>query len=358
MRKIFLLIPSDRPVGPVKGAYALANSLTDWTEVTLVSLKKGPGALVPLDPRVNHLCLADGEKSMIGRLRCYQSLLLSAGGRRQTASISMCFSADAVNALCCRQAAICASVRGNLMTNYRLDYGFPGILLAATHLFSLRCFDQVVAMTESMARQIRRFTGVAPAVIGNFVDESALSEFRQPACQQGPLRFVFAGSLSRRKQPWLILEAISDLRARGIETSLELIGSGPLRSSLEEAIVRLDLRSAVRMHGFVPSPYPLIAQADAMVLPSLSEGVSRAALEALYLGTPCVLRDADGSGELISDGWNGALFQDNGQLAEAMLRAASLSRTHTERIRPSLLPQTFSQAMAAARYARLMEQLP
>ena len=51
-----------------------------------------------------------------------------------------------------------------------------------------------------------------------------------------------------------------------------------------------------------------------MVLPSFSEGVSRSALEALFLGVPCVLRDVDGASELIHDGINGYLFNENSEL--------------------------------------------
>ena len=44
MRQIFITVPSPHPTGPIKGAYALANALAAERQVTLVTLKRGPGA--------------------------------------------------------------------------------------------------------------------------------------------------------------------------------------------------------------------------------------------------------------------------------------------------------------------------
>ena len=49
---IFILIPADIPTGPVKGAYALANSLVENFEVSLVTIKHGIGANARIDTRI------------------------------------------------------------------------------------------------------------------------------------------------------------------------------------------------------------------------------------------------------------------------------------------------------------------
>jgi glycosyltransferase involved in cell wall biosynthesis len=356
MRRIFIVVPSAVPTGPIKGAYALANSLAGRREVTLVTVKKRSGAPGRLDPRVERICLADEAPSFSERVRRYRRMLSAAGGRARVASISMCFSADVLNGLCSDDAVICSSVRSNLIVNYRMDYGWPGIVLGASHLFGLRRFDHIVAMTPQMARQIRTFSGSEPAVIGNFVDEAALSPYKRETVREGPLRFAFVGSLTRRKRPWLVLDALAALRAAGEAVSLDVIGAGPLLPLMQEEVKRLALEDAVRLHGFVDVPYDLLSRADAMVLPSLSEGVPRAALEALYLGVPCVLRDADGNAELIRENDNGALFKAEGELAEAMLRAAQISRRSGARPRAALLPPQFRQETAASLYLQLVEK--
>lgn len=354
-RRIFILVPADTPHGPIKGAYALANALAGLRRVALVTLKPGPGAQADLDPRVERIALHPEGRSLRRWVGAYRSLLRAAGGRAAVASVSMCLSADAVNAWCRADAVVCASVRANLVENYRLDYGMPGVPLAIAHLAALRRFDAITAMTTAMAGQVRRYAARMPTVIGNFVDEPPLERHRRTALSHGPWRFAFVGSLTQRKQPWLLARAVAQLHAQGEPATVDLFGTGPLESRVREEAARLGVADAVRLRGFVAEPFDGIAGADALVLPSLSEGLSRAGLEALHLGVPCVMRRADGNAELITDGENGMLFDRDDDLASAMLAAARAARRATG-LRPSLLPVGFRQAACAGRYLDLLER--
>ncbi len=351
-RELFILVPALNPTGPIKGAIALANALAHRCTVTLVTVKDGAGAHTPIDSRVRLQSLHN-ESTLAHKVSAYRSLLERAGGRAHVASVSMCFSADMVN-LSCRNAAVTfASVRGNLLENYRSDYGLPGFAFAAIHLMALSRFDHVVAMTTSMANQICRFSGRTPAIIGNFVDEVELESHRRQVKREGAYRFVFLGSLTKRKQPVLAVDAIYRLRQRGESVSLDIVGSGPLRAETESRISARRLQDIVRLRDFQDSPYAALGEADALLLPSKSEGVSRSALEALHLGVPCVLRDTDGNDELITHGVNGALFRDDQELVDAMICAAKLSRGL--KARDSLLPAAFRQDEAARRYLELID---
>jgi len=353
-RTVFILVPSPHPTGPVKGAYALANALAPLRQVVLVFLKAGPGVEAPLDDRVEVVSMAQSPGGWRERLSAYRELLRSAGGREHVGSVSMCLSADWINRFCRAQAVTCASVRGNLLQNYRYDYGIPGTLLAVGHLIALRSFDHVVSMTEAMSRQIRSLTGIRSKVIGNFVDERELELYRAPAQKDSTgLRFVFVGSLTSRKQPELLIQAIRDLLNQGHDVQLDLIGEGPLRQAIETAISSHELSWRIRLHGQLANPYLLIAAADAFVLPSYSEGVSRAALEALHLGVPSVLRDVDGNSELLTMPQAGMMFSRDEELPDAMIKAATYGRFRS--VKSSLLPSLFRQDNAAIRYLALIE---
>jgi glycosyltransferase involved in cell wall biosynthesis len=352
-RTIFILVPSPHPTGPVKGAFALANALAPIRRVIMVYLKDGPGVDAPLDGRVEEISLAATPGGWRRRLNAYRKMLLDAGGRHKVGSISMCLYADLTNRFCAKEAVICSSVRGNLLQNYRFDYSWPGVPLALGHLLALRAFDHVVAMTHSMAAQIHTLTALQPKVIGNFVDETALERYRQiDGSVSGPMRFVFVGSLSVRKQPELVISAIEKLGRQDIQ--LDLLGNGPLYEKLTGVVESKRLQGQVRLHGQVSDPYPIVSAADALILPSRSEGVPRAALEALYLGIPCVLRDVDGNLELLGGSGHGVLFGRDEDLAAAMLKAVAHTRGRTGRA--SLLPQGFRQEIAARQYLGLLEQ--
>lgn len=353
-RDIFILVPSPHPTGPVKGAFALANALAPIRRVVLVYLKDGPGVDANLDTRVEEISLANSPGGWWGRLHIYKKLLQECGGRENVVSLSMCFSADLFNRFCSEDAVICSSVRGNLPHNYRHDYGMIGTCLAFAHLQALRSFDHVFAMTEAMATQIHSIAGLRSKIIGNFVDEQALECFRSASPYvKGGFRFVFVGSLTHRKQPALIVQAIILLISQGYDVRLDLIGDGPLKESISAMVVKNGLQEHVQLHGQVGNPYPLIASADAFVLPSRSEGVSRAALEALHLGVPCVLRNVDGNAELLSYQMAGKLFSNDIDLSRAMIEAATCGRTRS--IKSSLLPPSFRQSTAAMQYLQIFE---
>jgi glycosyltransferase involved in cell wall biosynthesis len=133
----------------------------------------------------------------------------------------------------------------------------------------------------------------------------------------------------------------------------DFIGDGPLRESVEKELIRRKLVDKVKLHGHLSDLHHLVATADAFVLPSSSEGISRACLEALHLGVPCVLRDVDGNSELIQIGENGFLFNDDAELPAAMLSAARLCRTKNNAA--SLLPSDYRQDFAAKAYLNLVE---
>lgn len=352
---VFLLIPSDIPSGPVKGAYALANSLVNYYSVTLVTIKRGFSADSYIDIRVRHICLSDHAFTYSDKLKFYRGLLLSAGRRDQILSLSLCLSADLLNVFCKSRAITSSSVRGNLFVNYFYDYGFLGLALAFFHLSTLRRIDKVIAMNGAMAQQVYKVTNRKPHIISNFIDESLYKSLESSRSNSGSYQFLFLGSLSSRKQPSIIVRALKEIIDLGIDASLNFIGSGPEITTIENLVHELGLHEHIKISGFVDRPASSIVQSDVLVLPSISEGISRAAMEALFLGVPCVLRDVDGARELITHGANGATFCDDTELVTAMLHAAEISR-RTE-FRHCLLPRRFRQDYVIHNYLSMINTL-
>lgn len=356
LQSLFILVPSFSPAGPIKGAIALGNALAPDHEVTLVAIKSGPGADAPIDPRVRTLVLADQAGSRLRQFFAYRQVLKQAEPGT-VGAISFCLSADVFNALCGDLATTLSSVRGNLPMNYRLDYGPLGTALGYAHLFGLRRMNAVVAMNEPMAGQICRMTGRAAPIVGNFLDESPLEAFRQSFDTKVVPSIAFLGSLSVRKQPLELIRALATAQVPG-DCSLQILGDGPMRPHCEAEVARLGLGGRVIFHGAVANPFKILAGTDCLVMPSLSEGTARAALEALYLGVPVVARDADGNRELVTPGVNGVLFGDNAGLPGAIAAGIALSRKlgASDKQRPNLLPEHNRQHPNAAAFVRILRQ--
>lgn len=112
----------------------------------------------------------------------------------------------------------------------------------------------------------------------------------------GPL-LVSIGNLIALKGQHLVIAALASLPA----ARLVLAGSGPEEQRLRAAAQRAGVASRVHFAGSLKPEKlaALLAAADAMVLPSLHEGLANAWIEALACGTPLVITDVGGARELV-----------------------------------------------------------
>lgn len=100
----------------------------------------------------------------------------------------------------------------------------------------------------------------------------------------------------------LLIRAITILEARGLGVRLELVGGGRMQPELRALARRLGVHGKVRFHGHVQEPEEvrqLLDRADLFLMPSRTEGVPRALIEAMARGKPCLGSDVGGIPELL-----------------------------------------------------------
>lgn len=106
------------------------------------------------------------------------------------------------------------------------------------------------------------------------------------------------GALIPRKGQAFVLRALAELP----EMQLALVGKGEEEAMLRGLAAELGLSARVHFLGSLDhAALPLVlSAADAMVLPSASEGLANAWVEALACGCPLVITDAGGARELVN----------------------------------------------------------
>ena len=106
------------------------------------------------------------------------------------------------------------------------------------------------------------------------------------------------GALIPRKGQGFVVEALAQLA----EARLLLIGTGPDEAKLRALAARIGVAERVHFLGSVDHDLlPIIlSAADAMVLPSSTEGLANAWIEALACGTPLVVTDTGGAREVMT----------------------------------------------------------
>jgi glycosyltransferase involved in cell wall biosynthesis len=122
-------------------------------------------------------------------------------------------------------------------------------------------------------------------------------------------RLVCVGRLAEAKGQLRLLEALSQLRERGVYFEVVLAGDGPMRAQIEAEIGRRALGDQVRITGWQSSEAVRrhILESRALVLPSFAEGLPVVLMEALGLGRPVITTHVAGIPELVQDGVNGWL---------------------------------------------------
>jgi glycosyltransferase involved in cell wall biosynthesis len=118
----------------------------------------------------------------------------------------------------------------------------------------------------------------------------------------GPFRLVTVGALDQPyKGTAYLFSAIRELRRRGAPVKLCVVGAGRLMAALQGQSRKLGIQVDVEFRGQLDrrGVREALDEAHLFVLPSLTEGLPRALLEAMARGLPAVATEVGGVPELL-----------------------------------------------------------
>lgn len=147
----------------------------------------------------------------------------------------------------------------------------------------------------------QRFEIVPSPIDTKTIEAKASMPIEFPRWSNSVKNIVAIGRLGAEKGHSDLIEAFALLvQKRGKQFNLHIAGQGPLRESLEKRISELNLVDSAFLHGHVSNPYPLLKQADLMVLPSRYEGLPNVMLEAMLCQCPVLATNTEqGAGEYL-----------------------------------------------------------
>lgn len=235
-----------------------------------------------------------------------------------------------------------------------------------TRLVYERLMRHVVAISPAVANRLQE-GGVPPSrisVIPSAVDPSDLrarrsrDEVRRElgAPVEGPVLLTLAW-LVRRKGLDVLLRALEILAGENLRPLLWIAGEGAERPTLEALGDRLGLAAQVRFLGRRADRADLLGACDLVVVPSRSEGLGVAALEAMAAGRAVVASAVGGLAEAVVHGRTGLLVppDDPAALARGLgeaLRDPAL-REALGREGPRRVAEAFSAEQMVESYVRL-----
>ncbi len=133
-----------------------------------------------------------------------------------------------------------------------------------------------------------------------------------------------AGRLVPWKGMFVLIDAVTGLRARGIPISLHILGDGVCRADLLEKVKELHATQYIHFDGVCERSdmAERIKAADVFVLNTSYEGLSHQLVEVMSIGTPVVTTPVGGNVELVKNGETGMFVTYNSEkeIADALTR--------------------------------------
>ena len=182
------------------------------------------------------------------------------------------------------------------------------------------------AVSSVAADTVARHFGTTVDVLPNGVHAAYWAAPRAPAPPR-TLRVATVMRLVGRKRPSPFIAMMAALRDQlppGHELRVNIVGDGPQRPSIAEAVRRAGLQSVVNLHGQLPSSgvRDVFADSDVYVAPCRNESFGIAALEAQCAGLPVVALACSGVADIVSGAGSGRLVHDDAGIVAALLRLA------------------------------------
>jgi glycosyltransferase involved in cell wall biosynthesis len=180
-----------------------------------------------------------------------------------------------------------------------------------------RVFDRIICISGAIVEQCaakpyleRAHLALVRSAIdlGRYAkpDPDRVASWRARWADRRPVLAVI-GRLREEKGHRHLFDAVARLRNEFPAILLAVVGDGSLRLEFERYVDGLGLGDAVQFVGFQDDVPAILAAADLFVLPSLSEGLGTAVIEAAAAARPIVATRVGGIPDIIEDGKSGRL---------------------------------------------------
>ncbi|MDV7750679.1 glycosyltransferase [Enterococcus faecium] len=172
--------------------------------------------------------------------------------------------------------------------------------------------------------KFKKIVSKKSSILYNVLDKKAIIYKSKNAEIKDSYDVVFVGRMQYQKDPLRLLSIIQNLKKEyNPNIRCALIGEGPMFEEVQNKISELDLLDNIDLKGFMSNPLGIVKNAKCMILTSRFEGTPMCALEALALGVPIISTPTDGMVDLINNGINGYLSDNNDEIAKCLAKVSS-----------------------------------
>jgi glycosyltransferase involved in cell wall biosynthesis len=141
------------------------------------------------------------------------------------------------------------------------------------------------------------------------------------------LRAIVTRALASDYNHHIIIQAVAELKKKGVELHVDIVGDGPLKDQLILLTKELNVDDRVHFLGRIPNEElpNYLAKCPLYISTPITEGASSSLMEAMASGCFPIVTDLPGNKSFIKNGKNGFLVEVNSvdSLVEALEYATS-----------------------------------
>jgi len=236
-------------------------------------------------------------------------------------------------------------------------------LIALSHWVGALLCHQIITVSKKNSAQILNFPGLKNkiTVIYNGLDIPQFLDKKEARVKLSPedVDTIWLGTIAelhKNKGLDILLLAFKQVLARVGGLSLIIMGEGEERENLAHLIAKLNLTNNVKLLGRVEQAATYLSALDLFILPSRTEALPYAVLEAGAAGLPVIVSRVGGIPEIIDDEESGLLvtagnYKDLALAIEKLLTHKDLAKKYaknlqnkitTEFTQKNMLDQTFA----------------
>jgi len=179
-------------------------------------------------------------------------------------------------------------------------------------------YVKIICVSEALSRQLHSM-GVPDhklAVVSNGVDVERFNPDVESLVKsrlgiENYFLVSFFGRLWPVKGIEFLIRAVPEVTSRISNVKFLIVGDGPQKRYLRRMVHDMNVEDSVIFRDRVEydSMHVFLRGSDAVVLPSLMEGLPLIALEAMACGTPVIATSVGGTPEIVKDGETGVLVK-------------------------------------------------
>jgi glycosyltransferase involved in cell wall biosynthesis len=201
------------------------------------------------------------------------------------------------------------------------------------NLYLIKHSDIVLVKGEKDKNYIKNNVDILPAKLFTYNGAIDTDRFYYDIKISKDIDILFVGRFYYIKGPLRFVEIIKIIREKFPNISSVMLGDGPSMTLTKELITRYELDENIKLKNHVLKPEEYYKRAKILLMPSTTEGLSTAMLEAMACACVPIVSDVGNQSEAAIDGHNSLLVGNYNDVSSFALRAIEVLNDDENRTR-------------------------